>query len=362
MFNAHGGDLDSISRRYNIPKEEIMDFSGNINPLGFPESVKEALKENLNLISIYPDKNYVALRECIADYTGASPEHICVGNGSTELISAYIRSINAQKTIILSPAYSEYERELKLTDCNFEYFPLKEENDFLIDMEALLLAITSDIDLLIICNPNNPTGTAIDRSQMEKILIHCKKTKTAVMVDETYIEFSARMEELSSVPLAECYDNIFIIRGISKFFAAPGLRLGYGICSNESFLAHFLGIKDPWSVNILAAFAGERLFAEKEFMARTSELIHSESKKACEELSTWKNIKFYRSESNFILLKLLTDKITSDRIFEKLIAKKILLRNAESFTFLDNSYLRFSFLTPEKNALLLRELKKLVEE
>lgn len=360
--NIHGGDLDYIQRAYGIPKEEIMDFSGNINPLGFPEGVRRALAENMGLVSFYPDKSYAALKESIARYTGAAFENITVGNGSTELISAYIRAVRAGKTLILSPAYSEYERELRLTECPYEYFPLREDDGFLVNIENLLAAITPEVGLFIACNPNNPTGTAITAAQMEEVLKHCKKQNTYIMVDETYIEFAENMDELTSVPLAKRYDNIFIIRGISKFFAAPGLRLGYGICGDRRFMEHLGGIKDPWSVNILAAFAGERLFSDDEFIKRTKLLISSEREKAFRELSAWKNVKFYRSNSNFILLKLLTDKISAGEIFERLIAKKLLIRDASSFTYLDESFLRFSFLDPGANALLLRELKKLVED
>ena len=132
------------------------------------------------------------------------------------------------------------------------------------------------------------------------------------MVDETYIEFSDNINEICSIPLTNKYDNLFVIRGVSKFFAAPGLRLGYG--------------------------------------------------KALDEFSTWKNLKAYDSSSNFILLKLLTDKITSAEIFENLIQKKYLIRDAETFTFLDNTYLRFCILTPQQNCGLIKELKALIED
>ena len=362
LVHQHGGDLDAIERKYQIPKSEIMDFSGNINPLGFPESVKNVLARNLDIISTYPDKNYTALRESIAQYTGAAAENITVGNGSTELIATFIQSVNAKKSIILGPAYSEYEHELTLIGSDFSYFPLEEKNDFVVDIEQLLSQLTSEIGFFVVCNPNNPTGTAISVPQMEILLEHCKKNNIAVMVDETYIEFSDNLNEICSIPLTNKFDNLFVIRGVSKFFAAPGLRLGYGITSNAAFHALLKMHQDPWSVNILASFAGQHLFSDYEFMLKTQKLISDERKKALFEFKTWKNIKAYDSSSNFILLRLLTDKITSAEIFEKLIIKKLLIRDASSFTFLDNTYLRFCILLPEQNTLLIRELKSLVED
>lgn len=361
LMHQHGGDLDAIQRLYGIPREEIIDFSGNINPLGFPKAVEKALAENLHIISTYPDKRYTALREAIGRYTGADAAHIVVGNGSTELISTFIQTVQAKRAIILGPAYSEYEREIALSGGDFIYFPLKEEDGFQLDLDALLAALTPDIGMFVACNPNNPTGTAIRAEEMRRILAHCKASGAAVMVDETYIEFSDILPEICSIPLVEEFDNLFVVRGTSKFFAAPGLRLGYGVSSNQAFLERLKTNQDPWSVNSLAAFAGERLFSDTPFHQETIALVSGERRKAFQELSGWKNIQAYPSEANFILLKLLAGKISAAEIFEKLIRKKMLIRDAASFTFLDESYLRFCILAPEQNAALLRELKALVE-
>ena len=277
LMHQHGGDLDAIERKYGIPKAEILDFSGNINPLGFPESVKTALAQNLDIISTYPDKHYTALREAIGTYTGANPEHIVVGNGSTELIGTFIKTVNAKKSLIMGPAYSEYEREVSLTGGTFDYFPLKAEDDFVIDLDALLAALTPEIGMFVACNPNNPTGSALTVSQLRTILTHCKETGASVMIDETYLEFADNLDEICAIPLAAEFDNLFVI------------RVGYGVSSNEAFRHRLQTNQDPWSVNSLAAFAGERLFTDKAFHDTTKKLISDERKKALEELSTWKN-------------------------------------------------------------------------
>lgn len=361
LIHQHGGDLDTIERNYGISKNEIKDFSGNINPLGFPKMAERALAENLNIISTYPDKKYTALRQAIATYTGASAKHITVGNGSTELIAIFIQTVHAKKSLIIGPSYSEYEREITLDGGSFSYFPLKEADNFSLNLLSLLDALTEDIGMLVICNPNNPTGTAITTKELETILLHCKKTGCFVMIDETYIEFSDNLNEICAIPLVAKFDNLFIIRGTSKFFAAPGIRLGYGISSNQNFLDRIKTNQNPWSVNSLAAFAGEKIFADTAFHSATQTLISEERKKAFLELSTWENIKAFPSSANFILLKLLTNHITAADLFEKLIQKKMLVRDASSFTFLDESYLRFCILSPEDNAALLKEMKLLIK-
>ncbi|WP_312071522.1 histidinol-phosphate transaminase [Anaerotignum propionicum] len=361
LIHQHGGDLDAIERKYGISKSEIIDFSGNINPLGFPKTAEKSLEENLSIISTYPDKKYTALRQAIAKYTGASTEHIVVGNGSTELISTFIQTVHAKKSIIIGPSYSEYEREVTLCGGSFTYFPLEEKNNFFIDLPPLLQALTPEIGMLVICNPNNPTGSAFTTEQLEEVLKHCKQISASVMIDETYIEFSDNLEEICAIPLVEKFDNLFVVRGTSKFFAAPGIRLGYGVSSSQSFLDRLKTNQDPWSVNSLAAFAGEKIFEDTLFHVTTQKLISEERKKAYAELATWKNVKAFPSAANFILVKLLTDKITVAELFEKLIQKKMLIRDASTFTFLDETYLRFCILSPENNAALLQELKLWIE-
>ena len=361
LIHQHGGDLDAIQKQYHIPKNEIIDFSGNINPLGFPSSVKKCLSENLDILSVYPDKNYIALKKAISNYTGADINHIVVGNGSTELISTFIKNCHAKKTLILGPAYSEYEREASLCGSDYSYIALEEKENFCFHTEKLLTALTPEIGLFIFCNPNNPTGTIATISDIQKILEHCQKYHISVMIDETYMEFCQNLEQCCAISLVKQFDNLFVIRGTSKFFAAPGLRLGYGISSNTTFLETLKQNQDPWSVNSIAAFAGELLFSDKKFIEQTKELIFSERNRCISILKTWKNIIVYHSSSNFILLKLKTNMIDSHALFEKLIQKKLLIRDASSFTFLDDTFLRFCIRMPEQNTKLLEELKILIE-
>ncbi len=361
MMHQHCGDLDAIQNKYHIPKNEIVDFSGNINPLGFPDSVKQRLAKNLDIVCVYPDKNYTALRKAISNYTGAKVEHIVVGNGSTELISTFIKIAQAKKTLIVAPAYSEYEREVTLCGSQYCYFALEEKQQFCLNVSKLISALTSEIGLLILCNPNNPTGTIVTKIQLEEILQHCSKNNISVMIDETYMEFCENLEECCAIPLAEKFDNLFVIRGTSKFFAAPGIRLGYGISSNAVFLETLKQNQDPWSVNSIAAFAGELLFSDKEFIQQTKTLISTERKRCIEQLRQFQNMTVYASSSNFILMKLQTNAINSHKIFEKLIQKKLLVRDASSFAFLDDTFLRFCIRMPEQNTALLQQLKELVE-
>ncbi len=361
----HGGNLHEIEHKYQIPMEKLVDFSGNVNPLGFPESVKKAITEGLSKITTYPDVNYEGLKKAISHYTGAKSQNILVGNGSTELIALFIKTVKSiggnKKALLIAPSYGEYERELQ--NCGFEYdtFSLLEEQDFEPDVSQLITALTHKYSLIILCNPNNPTGKAIYHEDMEKLLMHCRDNSIFVMIDETYAEFCESTCVETSV-FIDKYDNLFTIRGTSKFFAIPGLRLGYALCSGYNILSAFSASQYPWSVNSLADAAGQAMFHDSDFINKTKKLIISEKKHMFERLARIKCIKAYKSQSNFILIKLLPNcPLNSNEIFEKVLETGYLIRDCDGYSFLDNRFIRICVLMPSENQLLISNLKKILE-
>lgn len=349
----HGSDLETIEKIYGIKKESIVSFSANVNPLGISPKLKSTLSERIDAIMSYPDREYTSLRKKIADYVHTDMENVIVGNGSTELISLFIQIKHPKKALIVGPTYSEYEREVSLGGGSTRYYRLKEEHNFALDIPELEEELTSDVDLLVICNPNNPTSTAITRNDMRKILDICKQKGIFVMVDETYVEFAEDILKITSAPLTGYYNNIIILRGISKFFAAPGLRLGYAICGNVDLLKEMNQRKNPWTINSLAAIAGEIMFTDEDYIKATRTLIASERERICKKLSTCKDLQFFTPTANFILLKILKEEITSMDLFEAAIRKGLMLRDCSTFPFLNNKFIRFCFMTPELNDALL---------
>lgn len=353
--NIHGGDLDEISRIFGIDKSKIMNFSGNVNPLGLPDSVKRAIAENVDIAVNYPDVSYKGLREAIAEYTGAKAEHILAGNGSTELITGFIKAVMPKKSIVVSPAYSEYLRILGQIGCETTLSPLSAENDFIPDISALPIA--DDTDMLVICNPNNPTGTYVTAEQIEWLAKTYKGL--FIMIDETYVEFADTSKRISAVELTAKYDNIGVIRGTSKFFACPGLRLGYGISGNSDILERVNGGRDLWSVNVYAELAGRVMFTDKGFIQKTRGLINTERARIRAEIDKIGALKMYRSQSNFFLVRILDGSITAGELFLRLIKRNILIRDAENFPFLDETYFRFCILSPRENDALLESLREI---
>jgi threonine-phosphate decarboxylase len=355
----HGGDLDAASAFYNIDRNSIWDFSGNINPLGVSPKAKEALMANIDLITTYPDKHYTHLKKQISHYCSVNPSHIIVGNGSTELISVSIKTLKPQKVLVLGPTYSEYEREITLLGGTCEYFELKAQDFFVLDPSKLIHTLDTSFDMLILCNPNNPTSTGITKENLELILNATKKHDIFTLIDETYIEFCDDPTVYSAVPLIAQYDNLLVLRGISKFFSSPGLRFGYGLCSNGALKTSIEHLQNPWTINSLAAFAAQVMLTDTDYISQTHQLFVAERNRVIKELTSNDALQLFVPAANFVLLKILNPAITSHTILEACMKEGMLIRNASSFPFLDDRYIRFCFLKPEQNDKLLTKLKQL---
>ena len=329
---------------------------------GLSEKVKNDIAGHLDLLSSYPDREYTSLRQTISEYCHIPAEFILPGNGSSELISLLIDALSPKHTLILGPTYSEYSRELSFSGSTQEYYHLKEEQDFRLDADDLCTVLAKgNYDLLIICNPNNPTSSAILQDDMEKLLCFCADHGVFVMIDETYAEFAPENAGVSAVGLLKEYNNFVILRGVSKFFAAPGLRLGYAMTSNLDLLAEIRERKNPWTLNSLADVAGSLMFTDREYIEQTRELISSERERVFRELASWKNVKVYRPWANFILVRILKEGVTAYDIFLHAIRRGLMLRDCSTFPGLeDETFFRFCFMMPEKNTELMECLKELL--
>ena len=310
----------------------------------------------MDLLSSYPDREYTSLRETISEYCSVPAEFILPGNGSSELIALLIDARAPKRTLILGPTYSEYSRELAISGSTQEYYHLKEEQDFRLDVDDLSRTLSEGYDFLIICNPNNPTSSAILHDDMEQLLTFCAEHDIFVMIDETYVEFAPDISAVTAVPFTKRFQNLMILRGVSKFFAAPGMRFGYGITGNMDFLKKMKEKQIPWSLNSIGAFAGEKMFKDQDYIRRTRELILSERDRMYRTVSKMPGYKAYEPYANFILLKILKEGVTSADIFDRCIRKGLMIRDCASFQCLEGEYIRFCIMMPEDNTRLLHEL------
>ena len=355
----HGSDIEKICEVYHLNQKDIVKFGANVNPLGLSENVKKQLASRLDILSSYPDRNYTTLRSTISEYCNVPAEFILPGNGSSELISLLIQERNPKHTLILGPTYSEYSRELSFSGSTQEYYHLREEDNFVLNVDDLCQTLEENYDFLIICNPNNPTSSAITREGLRKLIAFCAAKNIFVMIDETYVEFAPDINEITAVTLTKEFTNLMVLRGVSKFYAAPGMRLGYGITGNLEFLKKIKGKQVPWSLNSLGALAGELMLKDKDYIHRTRELILSERNRLLHALETIPAYKTYPAYANFILLKIQKTGLTSYDVFDACIRQGLMIRDCSSFECLDGEYIRFCIMNPEDNTHLLNILTSL---
>ena len=349
MKDLHGGNI----YRFEREGKEVLDFSSNINPLGVPQKFTDIAKENFDKLTNYPDPYYIELREKIGEHNSVTKENIIVGNGATEILFLYMRAVKPKKVLILAPCFVEYERALKSVGAQIEYFELKEKNNFYPDIQTLKKKLeVQHYDLFLFCNPNNPTGQLIKFDDVKDLAAICKKQDMKIFIDEAFIEFVENWKEKTVVLLKN--KDIFIMRAFTKFFAIPGLRLGYGISFDEELMNKLQAEKEPWSVNTFANLAGLVMLDDKDYIKKSEKWVAEEKKFLYKELSKNKNLKVYKSECNFLLIKLLTT--TSQEIQTKLLEKNILVRDASNFQFLDESYIRVAVKDRKKNLKLIESL------
>ncbi len=246
--------------------------------------------------------------------------------------------------------------EISLAGGTCEYYPLQKENNFEMDVTDFLSTIGRNTDLIVLCNPNNPTSSLISRDDMEQIVKYCRYRGTYVMVDETYMEFADDVKASSAIALTERYDNLIILRGTSKFFAAPGLRLGYAILGNTSLIAHIGEVKNPWMINSLAVVAGELMFSDEEYIRQTRDLILYERDRLFNIFEESKRFRPYPAQGNFILLEILDENITSDMLFDHCIRQGLMIRDCSTFPYLGDRFVRICIMMPADNDLVVRAL------
>ncbi|MEG0250431.1 MAG: aminotransferase class I/II-fold pyridoxal phosphate-dependent enzyme [Peptostreptococcus sp.] len=360
MFK-HGADLEKIKRKYHI-KGELVDFSSNINPFT-PEDTVIHIIDDIEDIRKYPDIDYVKLRNAVAEHVVRDNRkcdfvfnlnNICVGNGATELIYLFMRSIEG-KIGIICPTFSEYRRAASvLGKDHVEIQMLEVGNSFEYpDFSSPKMDEYKDLDALFLCNPNNPDGKI---RNLEKIVEFCKENSIKLVVDETFIEFCDDYENYTV--LNYNYTDIYVLRAITKFYGLPGIRLGYMISRNSSHIEELLRIKEPWTINSIAANLGVELLKDDKFRESSRNFYREERKYLVEELEKIKSIKVYETDSAFILSKINEDcKYDARELKEKLVFEHgIVIRDASNFLGLNSNFFRVAVKRHNDNRILIEAL------
>lgn len=351
--NIHGGDIYSRQIR--------LDFSVNVNPLGIPKPVEQALHAAVDHVGEYPDITARKLKQAVSQmllkqYRCEIPaEYLLFGSGASELFMAIVHGVCSEQNaehqpkqiVIPVPSFYGYEHAAKAVDSRIKYVPLKYA-------EQLPEQLPDNTELLFLANPNNPTGSLWNKADLKNLSEQCRRKNITVVLDECFIEFCEKNPEHSRSMLTEIANvpNLIIVRAFTKIFAIPGVRLGYLVCSNQVLLEKIQRQLPEWNLSVLAQMAGVACAENCEkYLQDTVEYVETERvflRNGLEKLG----IRVVSGEANFLLLQ------TEQPIHEKLLQKGILIRNCGNFRGLGNGYYRIAVKRYQENEELLRALRE----
>jgi threonine-phosphate decarboxylase len=351
---VHGGDIDAAARLAGINAEEIIDFSASINPLGPPSSARKAFINSYQLISRYPEPDAVTLKEALAERHGLQSAEVLVGNGSTQLIYLLCVALRPRRALIVGPAFSEYGNALALTGANIRSISLTVDSGFQFSTEKLLAAWEKDCDILFLATPNSVTGQLIPKAEIENIARLALTRKSIVVIDEAFIDFA---EDQSVKMLVRHNPFLIVLRSLTKYYALPGVRLGY-VIGEAGTVAKLADYQEPWSVNGPAMSVALACLTDGGFEAKTQRWLERERKFLFNRISRLEGLQPFPSRVNFFLVKITKPGIDATELRSFLLRRKILIRACSSFTELGGDYFRVAVRRRKDNLRLLAALRE----
>ena len=327
---------------------DILDFSSNINPLGPPACVYEIIEENKKNIERYPDIEYRHLMKDISEAFAVDEKKIALGNGAIEVIDRIIFDHN--RIIVFDPSFSEYEIRARVY--GKEFLPLNLKKDFTIDFEILKNFEFKEGDLLILTNPNNPNGRALNKDEFTRLIGIIKSSPVHLMLDQAFDDFA----DLQYRAMDYIGDDIYLIKAATKFYSLPGLRLGMAF-SSEKNIARLRDLVPSWSVGALLENMG-RIFKDQAFKEKSRAYIKEEREFLQGEINKIKGVHAYDSSANFLLINL--GQIKEEFIFQEFLKRKILIRKCSSYRNLSGNFIRIAVKDREKNMKIIQVFKEVV--
>ena len=338
--NPHGGEI----------RGEVIDFSANINPLGTPSSVRQAVAASLDMLCRYPDPYCRDLTKAIAAYEGVSQDQILCGNGAAELIYSFCQALKPGKALLPVPSFSEYRTALEAVDCEITDYVLSQDRGFRLEEDFLSFLEGFDGELLMLCNPNNPTGLLLEPALLEEILNICREKHIFLFVDECFLDLTEKGVSLKS-RLEE--KDLLLLKAFTKSFGMPGLRLGYCLSGNASLLKKMGSMCQAWNVSTPAQFAGLAALKETAFLERANAIIHSQRPLMLEALRRL-GLTVIESKTNFILFH------SEIELRAPLLERGYQIRDCGNYPGLTEGWYRIAVKLPEENKKLLAAMEEII--
>lgn len=366
----HGGLIKKTAQKHGIPEKEMLDLSASLNPMGSPFeypapdpylNLQDILQNAIENIGHYPDNRYTYFRNAAADFMGIGVQsnNIIPGNGSSEVIRLVAECVIEKDDVVLipQPTFAEYEQQCRLFGANIHY--TKQE-----DITNISDDLLEKARIFFVCNPNNPTGVLIPRKDMLVLAKRCEKNKTLLFVDEAFIELSDPTQSVADIAAEN--DYVFVLRSLTKSFAIPGIRLGFGVASLK--MAKMLNAaRLPWNLGFVPDMVGTEFMGldggcNSQYFIDSRNLIEQEREYLTERLSNIRGLSPLPSSVNYILVNVSDFLMDSVELTQRLASHGILIRNCSSFYSLDNDHVRIAVRTREENDRLIKMFGEVLNE
>ncbi len=350
LVQKHGGNLRHASQISGLPVEELLDFSASINPLGFPEWLRPLISSQISTLVHYPDPEAEGLVRALADQHQVDPAQVIVGNGASELLFLLPQVLPQQRLLVPVPSYGDYVSLAAAAGLPVDSLPLRQEDDFQLNLDQLAASLTED-HLVILGHPNNPTGKLCDPRLLRQVILD--HPENYFIIDESFIDLSDPQQSLRQQRPA----NLIIIQSMTKGWGIPGLRLGYAL-ADKNIVTAMQQLRPDWSVNSLAQAVGIRALQDHDFLLQSRNYIKRQRHKLFEQLKAIPLLFPLSSDANFLLVKLVDTKVTSQQIADKLLKKGIIIRVCDNFPGLDSCYFRVAVRPPVEQQRLVEGLRQ----
>src|SRR5262245_34211728 len=347
----HGGDVQAWAKQARIAPAEIIDFSASINPLGPPASARKAFQKSYNEVSRYPDPYGEELKEALAKRHKMRPKELLLGNGSTQLIYLLCFALRPRKALVVDPTFSEHANALKLAGSRVRFLSLTADDSFRFSTEKFMAAWGKADDMAFLTTPNSITGQLIPRREIEKIARIALLKRRFLVIDEAFIDF---VEGESAKQLVGENPYVIILRSLTKYYALPGLRLGY-LLAHSRTVVQLAAYLEPWSVNGPAQKVGLACLADRSFGLETERWLKRERNFLTQALIGLKSFQPYPSSANFLLVRI-ANNASAVGLHSFLLNKKILIRACNSFAGLGSDHFRVAVKRRKDNRQLLEAL------
>ena len=338
----HGGDIYRNQIR--------LDFSVNTNPLGMPDSVREALHQAVEEAEHYPDIHAQELANAVAEQLRISEKQLVLGNGASELFHAVLHAVKPSKILIPVPSFLGYEEAAKAMDCEVIFYEMKKEEKFCLT-ERIFDVLDESVSLVFLANPNNPVGNLVDQGLIFKIAEKCRQCDITLVLDECFIELTGKELKYSFLSQLEEFSNVVVVRAFTKLYAIPGVRLGYLVC--EQTLAEKIRLQLPeWNLSVFAQRAGAAAIKEQGYVARAVSCIQTQRLFLCEELKA-AGCNVFESDADYLLF------YSEKKLYELFLQRGILIRDCSNFRGLQSGYYRIAVKSEEQNRIFAEVLREI---